>query len=141
LVLPTDQEPPPTATDTLLLVEPSTAKAQRQCEIDNLGDVETPDGHEQEGGPSPQPDVQPRPGPAQDPLFRSADTRYSALRPDFSKVDTEVPQNLAAKAGGGTPIRIEIEAHAREGFDNSRIRTVSENTTTPKFNQSSFEPD
>jgi hypothetical protein len=53
--------------------------------------------------------------------------------PDFSKVDTEVPQNLAAKAGVELHIRIEIEAHAREGFDDSRIRTVSENATTPKF--------
>ena len=75
LVLPTDREPPPTVTDTLLLVEPSRAKAQLQREIDNLGDVETPDGHEQEGEPSPEPDVQPRPGPAQDPIVRSADTR------------------------------------------------------------------
>jgi hypothetical protein len=61
--------------------------------------------------------------------------------PDFSKVDTEVPQHLAAKAGAELHIRIEIEAHAREGFDDSRIRTASENVTTPKFNQSSFEPD
>ena len=30
---------------------------------------------------------------------------------------------------------------AREGFDDSRIRTVSENATTPKFNQSSFKTD
>jgi hypothetical protein len=61
--------------------------------------------------------------------------------PDFSKVDTEVLQHLAAKAGVQLHNRIEIEAHAREGFDDSRIRTVSENATTPKFNQSSFEPD
>jgi hypothetical protein len=75
LVLPADREPPPTVTDTLLLVEPSRVKAQLRREIDNLGDVETPDGHEQEGEPSPEPDVQPRPGPAQDPIVRSADTR------------------------------------------------------------------
>jgi len=51
-----------------------------------------------------------------------------------------VPQNLA-EAGVELHIRIEIEAHAREGFDDSRIRTVSENATTPKFNQSNFETD
>ena len=31
--------------------------------------------------------------------------------------------------------------HTREGFDDSRIRTVSENALTLKFDQSSFETD
>jgi hypothetical protein len=53
--------------------------------------------------------------------------------PDFSKVDTQVLQHLAARAGVELHIRIEIGAHAREGFDDSRIRTVSENATAPKF--------
>jgi hypothetical protein len=47
-------------------------------------------------------------------------TRYFGARtldaqrcaPDFSKVDTEVPQHLAAKAGVELHIRIEIGAHA-----------------------------
>jgi hypothetical protein len=68
-------------------------------------------------------------------------TRYFGARtldaqrcaPDFSKVDTEVLQHLAARAGVELHIRIEIGAHAREGFDDSRIRTVSENATAPKF--------
>jgi len=76
-------------------------------------------------------------------------TRYFGARtldaqrcaPDFSKVDTEVLQHLAAKAGVELHIRIEIGAHAREGFDDSRIRTASENATTLRFNQSSFETD
>ena len=74
-------------------------------------------------------------------------TRYFGARtldaercaPDFGKVNTEVLQHLAAQAGVELHLRIEIEAHAREGFDDSRIRTVSENATTLKFDQSSFE--
>ena len=74
-------------------------------------------------------------------------TRYFGARtldaercaPDFGKVNTEVLQHLAAQAGVELHFRIEIEAHAREGFDDSRIRTVSENATTLKFDQSSFE--
>jgi hypothetical protein len=52
-----------------------------------------------------------------------------------------VLQHLAAQAGVELHLRIEIEAHGREGFDDSRIRTVSENATTLKFDQSSFETD
>jgi hypothetical protein len=52
-----------------------------------------------------------------------------------------VLQHLAAQAGVELHLRIEIEALAREGFDDSRIRTVSENARTLKFDQSSFETD
>ena len=76
-------------------------------------------------------------------------TRYFGARtldaercaPDFGKINTEVLQHLAAQAGLELHVRIDIEAHAREGFDDSRIRTVSENALTLKFDQSSFETD
>ena len=76
-------------------------------------------------------------------------TRYFGARtldaercaPDFGKINTEVLQHLAAQAGLELHVRIDIEAHAREGFDDSRIRTVSENAMTLKFDQSSFETD
>jgi hypothetical protein len=114
LVLPTDQEPPPKVTDTLLLVEPSRTKAQRQREIDNLGDVETPDGHEQEGGPSPEPDVRPRPGPAQDPLFRSADTRCSALRPGLQQGRHRGATTPSPRRPGWNSISGSRSEHTRE---------------------------
>ena len=76
-------------------------------------------------------------------------TRYFGARtldaercaPDFGKINTEVLQHLAAQAGLELHVRIDIEAHAREGFDDSRIRTVPENAMTLKFDQSSFETD
>ena len=36
-------------------------------------------------------------------------------------------------------MRIEIEATDTEGFNESRVRTVSENARTLKFDQSGFE--
>ncbi len=36
-------------------------------------------------------------------------------------------------------VRIEIEATDSEGFNESRVRTVSENARTLKFDQSGFE--
>ena len=81
----------------------------------------------------------PRPGPAQYRYFGARTLDAERCAPDFGKVNTEVLQHLAAQAGVELHLRIEIEAHAREGFDDSRIRTVSENATTLKFDQSSFE--
>ena len=61
--------------------------------------------------------------------------------PRTSARSTEVLQHHAAQAGVELHFRIDIDAHAREGFDDSRIRTVSENAMTLKFDQSSFETD
>ena len=36
-------------------------------------------------------------------------------------------------------VRVEIEADAESGFDEGKVRTVSENATVLKFEQSSFE--
>ena len=38
-------------------------------------------------------------------------------------------------------VRIEIEATDSEGFDETKVRTVSENANTLKFDQSGFERD
>jgi hypothetical protein len=102
LVLPTDREPPPTVTDTLLLVEPSRAKAQRQREIDNLGDVETPDGHEQEGEPSPEPDV---PLGRDRPKTDISERGHSMLSaaPRTSARSTPRCYNTSPRRPGGTP--------------------------------------
>lgn len=141
LVLPTDQEPPPTITDTLLLVDPSRAVAQRRREVEELGDEEAPGrGEDQDRGPVPPPPSVPGPAPK---------TRYFGVRTldaeryaiDFGKINAEVLQHLAAQPGVRLHVRIEIEAQAPQGFDDSRIRTVSENAATLKFDQSGFETD
>lgn len=139
LVLPTDQEPPPTITDTLLLVEPSRAEAQRKREVAELAEEEPAEEEgEEDGGVVPPPPPPPGPPPK---------TRYFGVRTldaeryavDFGKINAEVLQHLAAQPGVELHVRIEIEAHSPEGFDDSRIRTVSENASTLKFDQSGFE--
>lgn len=57
---------------------------------------------------------------------------------DFKKVADEVLAHLSS-TGVELTVRVEIEAVAHDGFDESKIRTVSENAATLKFDQSSFE--
>lgn len=57
---------------------------------------------------------------------------------DFKKVADEILTHLA-QPGVKLTVRLEIEAEADDGFDESKVRTVSENATTLKFDQSGFE--
>ena len=59
---------------------------------------------------------------------------------------TEAYAAILASTGGNPPpildplqVTIEIEATAPDGFDDSKVRTVAENATTLKFEQSGFE--
>ena len=58
---------------------------------------------------------------------------------DFGKITTEVIQHLAAADGVDLEVRLEITAVAKAGFNESKVRTVSENAHTLKFEQSDFE--
>jgi hypothetical protein len=58
---------------------------------------------------------------------------------DFGKVADEVLAHLAATPGVELSIRIEIEAIAAAGFDEARVRTVSENAHTLRFEAVGFE--
>jgi predicted AAA+ superfamily ATPase len=147
LVLPSDER---TASvhDGLLLVRPDRAQAQRdrQLAAQPAGDTDaegvvTDSGSTvptQPGAPTP---VAPTPvGPAPKTRFfgvRSLSAeRYAA---DFKKVTDEVIQHLAAVPGVQLTVRLEIEAVAPDGFADDKIRTVGENATTLKFDQSGFE--
>ena len=57
---------------------------------------------------------------------------------DFKNIADEVIANLREQ-GIDLIVKIEIEAVDSAGFDESRIRTVSENAKTLKFDQSGFE--
>lgn len=48
-------------------------------------------------------------------------------------------QHLAAVDGVELEVRLEISAVAENGFDEAKVRTVSENAQTLKFDQSGFE--
>ena len=58
---------------------------------------------------------------------------------DFKNIADEVIAHLRADDGTELVVRIEIEATDTNGFDESKVRTVSENARTLKFDQSGFE--
>ena len=58
---------------------------------------------------------------------------------DFRNVAEEVIAHLRADPSTRLTVRIEIEATDDGGFDEGKVRTVSENASTLKFDQSGFE--
>ena len=121
-------------TDATLIVQPERAKAQRA--------EEQPEGEKGSAGePGPKPGVPtPTPKPAgKKRYFGSKQLDPERYASDFKKLADEVLAPLEATQGAEVTVTVEIEATAEDGFDDSRVRTVSENATTLKFEQSSFE--
>lgn len=58
---------------------------------------------------------------------------------EFKNVADEVLAHLRSGENTSVTVRIEIEANDSAGFNESRVRTVSENAQTLKFDQSGFE--
>jgi hypothetical protein len=58
---------------------------------------------------------------------------------DLTRVSQEVLQQLAATPGIRLDITLEIQASAKEGFDDARIRVVAENARTLRFTHAAFE--
>ena len=57
---------------------------------------------------------------------------------EFKNITEEVLAHLRA-GGTSLTLRLEIEAINDKGFDEGKIRTVSENAASLKFNQAGFE--
>ncbi len=137
LVLPTD-EVSVGVTDATLIVRPEPAKAQRTAELHD----EAPDGPG--SGPGPDPGAGPQPDPAPEPpgktrFFGSKRLQADRYASDFKKLADEVLGPLGATLGVTLNVTIEVEAMTDEGFDDAKVRTVSENAATLKFEQSGFE--
>ena len=134
----------PVPTDSLLLVRPDVALAQIKAT-----EPPTPRGIEKDETPETEeavkPPVEPRRGVV-DFGYPNAKTRFFGVKTlnsdkvalDFKNVAEEV---LAHLRNGDTnlTVRIEIEATTTGGFDEAKIRTVSENAKTLKFDQAGFE--
>lgn len=136
---PGDNRTAPPTSDSLLLVHPDTAVAQRDTE--RSAQVETPGA----GTGDISPVVQP--GPVSPTAERQqAKTRFFGVKTlgsdriavDFKNVAEEVITHLRGDTSTVT-VRIDIEAIDESGFDEARVRTVSENARTLKFDQSGFE--
>lgn len=135
---------PPAATDTLLLVKPDVAaeqldneSARRSSPEEELADL-VGDGSSPEGDPA---------APEADIAYIRPKTRFYGVKTlnsdkiaqDFKNIADEVLANLRADEGTALIVRIEIEAKNESGFTDGKIRTVSENAHTLKFDQSGFE--
>ncbi|MET4135389.1 DUF499 domain-containing protein [Pseudarthrobacter sp. PvP090] len=141
LVLPGDKTSI-AITDATLIVQPGVAIAQRAEEtkpVDN--DPQKP--------PPPNPPYKPSPGggepkvpylpPAKRRFFGSKVLSSDRYAMDFKKITDEVLSHLASMPGTELTVTIEIEATHTAGFDENKVRTVSENANTLKFDQAGFE--
>ena len=133
LWIPEDANSAPSPTDSLLLVRPDVAVEQRESE-----EPPTPVPPEPAPGPKPPPP----PGPV-DIVFPTRFYGVKTLSSDkialeFRSIADEIIANLRDQ-GINLTVKIEIEATDTTGFDESKIRAVSENAKTLKFDQSGFE--
>lgn len=136
LWLPDDRDTP-VVTGQTLIVQPQPAVQQR-AEERPAPVVDPPVGPTP--GPGPDPVATPVPPKPQKTRFFGAKTlgatRYAL---DFKQINDEILSHLATTDGVQLTVRVEIEAVTPAGFDDTRVRTVSENANTLKFEQSGFE--
>jgi hypothetical protein len=77
--------------------------------------------------------------PGQTRFFGSKRLQADRYASDLKKLADEVLGPLGSTPGVTLNVTIEIEATTQEAFDVAKVRTVSENATTLKFEQSGFE--
>jgi predicted AAA+ superfamily ATPase len=133
LWIPGDPGAAPPTTDSLLLVRPDVALTQREAE-----EPEPEPGPEPPGPPPPPPGPGPQPTPSKTRFYGVKTLSPDKVALDFKNIADEVIANLR-NPGIHLVVKIEIEATDSAGFDESAVRTVSENAKTLKFDQSGFE--
>ncbi|MDQ3631720.1 MAG: DUF499 domain-containing protein, partial [Actinomycetota bacterium] len=138
LVLPTD-DVAVALTDATLIVKPESAKVQRAAEVPEDLPAGPGPAPEPGGGSAPGPGASPAPVPGKTRFFGSKRLQAERYASDFKKLADEVLGPLGATPGVTLNVTVEIEATAVEGFDDAKVRTVSENAATLRFEQSGFE--
>jgi predicted AAA+ superfamily ATPase len=136
LVLPTDGITV-AVTDATLIVRPERAKAKRAAEVPEEPTGASGEGSVPEPGAGPRPPLPAPPGKTR--YFGSKRLQADRYASDFKKLADELLGPLGATAGVTLNVTIEIEATTPDGFDDAKVRTVSENAATLKFEQSGFE--
>jgi hypothetical protein len=71
-------------------------------------------------------------------FIADAELRADRLASDFKRVSDEILAPLTNVSGATVRITVSIEANAPEGFDESTVRTVSENAATLKLTRPEF---
>ena len=139
LVLPTDSVSV-AVTDATLIVQPERAKTQRAAEIPSAAaDAPTPD---PDGAAIPgtaDATTTPVPPVGKTRFFGSKVLQADRYASDFKKLADEILGPLGSAPGVALKVEIQIEATTPQGFDDAKVRTVSENATTLKFEQCGFE--
>jgi hypothetical protein len=148
LVLPTDGASV-SVTNATLVVRPDVAKAQRAVELaaaDAAGDSVPPQPGEVPDGARPTGDGDTAGGGGAVPAPTSKTRYFGSKQVDTNKIGTEIKKlhdeilaPLLGTPGAVVNVTIEIEASTPEGFDDGKVRTVSENAATLRFEQSGFE--
>jgi predicted AAA+ superfamily ATPase len=141
-------------TDQTLLVLPDLALAQREQELgERAATVGAPGGgtgtdtsSDAPGQPIATPtthtggDMEPQPtGPKNTRFFGVARVSPDRYARDLTRVAQEVIQQLAAPEGVDLEIRVEISARKRDGYPDDKVRNVTENARTLKFETYGFE--
>jgi predicted AAA+ superfamily ATPase len=145
LVMPEDGNAQIQPRDSLLIVRPAKADAQRLADLEAAPKVVTVDDVSATISPSPDPIADPA-GSIQ--ATNDQKTRFFGtvtIDPqlygrDFTNLSREVLDRLA-EGDVELEITVEIQAKKRIGFDANVRRTVTENAKALKFDQTSFEAD
>lgn len=145
LWIPGDSNSAPAPQDSVLLVRPDVAVHQRKHEQPTETGTDTTTGTATGSGTEAGTGTGTGAGKGSSPID-IAFTRFYGVKTlssdkiamDFKNIADEVIANLREQ-GIDLIVKIEIEAVDSAGFDESKIRTVSENAKTLKFDQSGFE--
>jgi hypothetical protein len=144
LVIP-HQDPIGQISDQTLLVRPELALAQREREAPRPPTADTGrtgSGADDETGtqsPPPPPLALGPEGPKNTRFFGVARVRPDRYAFDLNQITKEVLQQLAAPEGVELEIRVEIEARKPDGYPDDKVRNVTENARTLKFETYGFE--
>jgi predicted AAA+ superfamily ATPase len=149
-----DKPDPAFATDDMLLVQPARAVAQRAQDTAAQDETTTPSNDSNSDTSSTQPptsdsgtspsNTEPQPPAPQSKKVTRRFWGVKALNPDrpgadFASIQQEVLAHLEAADGVQLEVRIEIAATTHDGFTEQQVRTVRENATQLKFEDSGFE--
>ncbi len=153
------QDPFGQVTDHTLLVRPDLALAQRDQELAErtaasggaagTGSRTEASGHGtdgQSGGTGSSAGTgagsggeQPPPGPKNTRFFGVASLNPERYARDLTRLSQEIIQHLAAPDGVELEVRVEISARKPDGFPEDKVRIVTENARTLKFESYGFE--
>lgn len=129
-------------TDQTLIVQPDVAAAQLDRDRSEASEPEAETVISERDADSESAVKETEPGVHQPQLkkrfFGTKELNPDLYAVDFKKVADEVLAHLRT-AGVHLTVRVEIEATSTTGFDEAKVRTVSENANTLKFEQSGFE--